>query len=540
VFERYTESARRALFFARYEASELGTRSIETEHLLLGLLRSSQGVTGKLFARAAMTYESVRAAFSDSPQEKVPPSVEIPFSEDMKRVLQHAMEEADRLNHSYIGTEHLLLALLHDVRSAAGAVLARHGMTLDHAREQLRTLVDGTPAAKPLFDVVTRVEPTLTGPSISRSDAIALGGALLEAARRHDIPTMMELYAEDAIAVSPVFGEMKGRAAIAATWETLFSTVADFSVAISHVLVDRDRVAVLGAVEAVDRVGWFGRPATGGPISYRLVLLFTIANGKIVRDERIYDSLGVIERLEKNRVDKELRTAAEVQRALMSRTAQHAHFCESVGDSLPCRAIGGDFFEFFELPSGEAGIVMGDVAGKGPAAALLAAMVQGMFAVEGTTGDGPAATLSRINRRLAARGLESRFVTLIYAVLAADGRLTYSNAGHNPAVLMARDGIRHLSTGGPIVGAFADAAFEEETVQLVDGDLLVMFTDGVTEARGPGDEEFGEHRLMACLRANAGSSPAALLKQTFAAVREFCELIDQGDDITVAVTRFRR
>jgi ketosteroid isomerase-like protein len=361
----------------------------------------------------------------------------------------------------------------------------------------------------------------------------------LDAARRRDIPRLMDFYADGAVALSPVFGAVQGRAAIAATWETLFSTFAEVAVETSGVLVDGDRVAVLSTVRTTDRVGWFGRPATGGPISYRLVLLFTVADGKIVRDERIYDSTGVLERLEKTRLDKELRTAADVQRALVSRTAHVGPFSESVGDSLPCRSIGGDFFEFIELPSGDAGIVLGDVAGKGPAAALLAAMLQGMFAVEAPAGGGPAATLSRINRRLAARHLDSRFATLVYGVLSSDGRLVYSNAGHNPPMLLAADGIRRLTTGGPILGPFADASFEEETLHLHARDTVVMFTDGVTEARSADDEEFTEDRLLASLSTDARSSPIVLLNRIFAAVTEFCQRADQMDDITVTVTRFR-
>jgi len=363
-------------------------------------------------------------------------------------------------------------------------------------------------------------------------------GHLLDAAQRRDIARLMDLYVEDAVAVSPVFGEIRGRAAIAATWQTLFSTFSDIAVDVSDVLVDGDRIAVLSTVATTDRKGWFGRPATGGPISYRLLLLLTVADGRIVHDERIYDSAGVLERLEKARLDKELRTAAEVQRALVSRTTYVASFCESGGDSAPCRAIGGDFFEFFELPSGDVGMVMADVSGKGPAAALLAAMLQGMLAVEAPAESGPAMTLSRINRRLTARSLESRFATLVYGVLSSNGRLIYSNAGHNAPALLARDGIRRLTTGGPILGVFADAVFEEETLHLHDRDTLVMFTDGVTEARNASDEEFGEERLMACLHPDAASTPLAVLHRVFAAVREFCGRADQSDDITVSVTRY--
>jgi ketosteroid isomerase-like protein len=375
---------------------------------------------------------------------------------------------------------------------------------------------------------------------VSRDEALALVEQLLLGASRRDISAIMKLYAEEAVAVSPVFGEVRGRAAIAASWETLFKTLADLTLVISDTLVDGNRVAVLSTLATTDRHGWFGRPATGGPIGYRLVLLLTVAHGGIVHDERIYDSAGVLERLEKARLDKELRTAADVQRALLPRRSHVGQFCESVGDSVPCRTIGGDFFEFLALPSGDAAIVMGDVSGKGPAAALLASLIQGMFAVEATAGGSPASTVSRINRRLAARDLGSRFATLVYGVLSADGRFAYSNAGHNPPMLMARDGVRRLTTGGTILGAFAEAVFEEEILQLQDGDTLVMFTDGVTEALGANDEEFGEERLMKSLGASDVSSAIDLLSHVFTAVREFSPHREPTDDITVTVTRFRQ
>jgi ATP-dependent Clp protease ATP-binding subunit ClpC len=142
MFERYTESARRALFFSRYEASELSRRSIETEHLLLGLLRAGKGVTSRLFIDAKISYEPVRGRLETGAGEKIPASVEIPFSEETKRILNLAVEEADRLRHSYIGTEHLLLGLLHEGQSVAGGILSTYGMRLEAAREQLLTLLN--------------------------------------------------------------------------------------------------------------------------------------------------------------------------------------------------------------------------------------------------------------------------------------------------------------------------------------------------------------------------------------------------------------
>jgi ketosteroid isomerase-like protein len=378
----------------------------------------------------------------------------------------------------------------------------------------------------------------MTQPPTPREQSLALVRHLLDAANRRDSPQVAACYAADAVAVSPVFGEVRGREAISATWLTLFTTFADLTIANVDYLVDGDRVAVLGKISTTDRIGWFGQAPTGSPITYRLVLLFTVIDGLIVHDERIYDSAGIVERLEKARLDKELRTASEVQQALLPRTAHVGRFYESVGDSIPCRAIGGDFFELVELASGDVGIMMGDVAGKGPAAALLAALLQGMFAVEAHGGGSPALTLSRINRRLAARGIEPRFATVVYGVLSQGGTFTYANAGHNPPVLAMRAGARRLTAGGPILGAFADAIFDEETLQLEPLDTLVMFTDGVTEARNPEGEEFGDGRLIDCIAEHGACSPPELMNGVFTAVDGFCQGADQSDDITVTVSRF--
>ena len=116
MFERYTERARRVLFFARYEATQLGSMSIETEHLLLGLIREGKGLTSRIFARSKLSLESIRKEIEGRTilREMVSTSGDIPFSADTNRVLQFAAEEADRLLHTYIGTEHLLLGILRD------------------------------------------------------------------------------------------------------------------------------------------------------------------------------------------------------------------------------------------------------------------------------------------------------------------------------------------------------------------------------------------------------------------------------------------
>ena len=371
-----------------------------------------------------------------------------------------------------------------------------------------------------------------------RNEAIELVRQLEMAVNTHDTARILKFYSDDAVTVSPMLPGTAGLAAIAKGWDTIFSLFPDWTVHLADVLVDDDRIAFLGTAAATDRNGWFGQPATGERIEYRVIVVLTIADGKIVRDERIYDLTGVLQRLEKARLDKELSLAAEVQRVLLSRTRHSTEFCEAVGDSVPCRTIGGDFFELLHLPSGDFGIALGDVAGKGPAAAILAAMIQGMLAVEAQTAGSPSDILTRLNRSLFHRGLQPQFATMAYGVLSPNGRFVCSNAGHNPPIVLMRDGLRRLTVGGPILGVFSDAAFAEETVQLGKGDTVIMFSDGVTEASNSQEQEFGEERLISCVTAAAMKSGSDILREVLSTVQQFCQDTAQTDDITVALTRY--
>jgi ketosteroid isomerase-like protein len=374
---------------------------------------------------------------------------------------------------------------------------------------------------------------------MTREEAAKLAAELQSAINSHVISAIMNCYAEGAVMVSPVFNTVQGRAAIASTWEAIFSTFPDWKVHVDDLLVDGDRLALLGSNMTIDRKGWFGLPPTGAPINYRAVILLTFAGAKIIRDERVYDLGAVLEHVEKARIDQELKAAAEVQGALLPRTARTGSYYEAVGDSVACRAIGGDFFEFLELPSGDCAVALGDVAGKGPAAALLASMLQGMLTSEARTSSSPSSTLYHLNRSLLDRGLGHQFASLVYGVLSPDGGFLYSNAGHNPPIALSGERVSRLTVGGPILGAFNDAAFEEEMVRLKPQDAVIMFSDGVTEARNKQDEEFGEDRLISSVHALHGLMPADITKSILASVREFCEGTQQSDDVTVAVTRFR-
>jgi serine phosphatase RsbU (regulator of sigma subunit) len=245
------------------------------------------------------------------------------------------------------------------------------------------------------------------------------------------------------------------------------------------------------------------------------------------------------ETMEKARLEQEMRIAAEIQQALLPKTRRTGDYFRAAAASIPCRSIGGDFYDYVDLPNGALGFALGDVAGKGPPAALLSAMMQGIFAAQAATTDDPASTISRVNLALYRRGIESRFVTLMYGALQANGTLTYCNAGHNPPLVLGGGGtIRRLETGGPIVGLFENASYEEETVTLTPGDWLVIFSDGVSEALSAEGSEYGEDRIITLARRHPGSEPQELLDALFSDVRAFARGAAQSDDITAMVLRF--
>src|SRR3989454_358548 len=139
MFERYTEKARRVIFFARYEASQFGAPAIEPEHLLLGLMREDKTLTGRFFPRAQITIESIRREIEGRTllRERIPTSVEMPLAPETKRVLHYSHEESDRLQHRHIGTEHLLLGLLREERSMAAQILFERGLRLNAVRDEI-------------------------------------------------------------------------------------------------------------------------------------------------------------------------------------------------------------------------------------------------------------------------------------------------------------------------------------------------------------------------------------------------------------------
>jgi sigma-B regulation protein RsbU (phosphoserine phosphatase) len=241
------------------------------------------------------------------------------------------------------------------------------------------------------------------------------------------------------------------------------------------------------------------------------------------------------EALEKARLEQEIRIAAEIQQALLPKPTQSGGFFDSAGATIPCRSIGGDFFDCIDLPGGVFGFALGDVAGKGPPAALLSALVQGIIAAQTASTDGPAATLTRVNHAMIRRAVAARYATMFYAVLTPEGQLTYCNAGHNPPVVVGKSGVRRLERGGFPAGLFESLPYEEGTLTLDPGDQVVVFSDGVSEALNLAGEEFGEARIIEVASAFVDTNASDVLRELVSSVRAFSTGAPQHDDVTALV-----
>jgi len=244
------------------------------------------------------------------------------------------------------------------------------------------------------------------------------------------------------------------------------------------------------------------------------------------------------EALDKAKFEQELKVAASIQQALLPPGNREGAFFSAAAASVACRAVGGDFYDYVDLPTGGFGFIVGDVAGKGSPAALLAAAVLGMFSAEATYQGSAAPLMTRLNHGLFRRAIEARFLTSFYGMLAPDGSLMYCNAGHNAPMVVSGNGVRRLETGGVVLGLFEHATFDEETVQLQPGDLIVSFSDGVSEAMNSQGDEFTDERLIASINKCRGKQPQEVLDALFADVRAFCGDATQSDDITAVLVRY--
>jgi len=255
--------------------------------------------------------------------------------------------------------------------------------------------------------------------------------------------------------------------------------------------------------------------------------------------------------VEQETLRRDIALASDVQRRLLPDAPPRAECADFAAISVPARRIGGDYYDFVELGDGRIGIALADVSGKGVPAALIMSVVQASLRIISSGGDvAPPRLVALINQFVYRSTPASKYATFFYAQLdERHRRLRYVNAGHNAPYLLragrrstassAPPHIEELTVGGTVVGMFPEMEYEEATVELCPGDVLLVFTDGVPEAHNPEDEEFGEERLQALLRQTAHLPADEISARIGAEMNNWIRDAEQYDDLTFIVMKVR-
>jgi len=270
-----------------------------------------------------------------------------------------------------------------------------------------------------------------------------------------------------------------------------------------------------------------------------LNLLTVMANVAAIRIER--DRLAAAE--ERRRLlERDLDQAAEIQQQLLPSVAPETAGVEMMGFNRPCRTVGGDYYDFVKRTNGKILAALADVAGKGLPAALLTMNLQARVQMLAEHACGPSALAEGLNRAMIRACPMNRFVTLFLCEFdPASCEVAYTNAGHNPPFLVHADGsVEELAGGGPVLGILPDISYEQRVARFKPGDLIVIYSDGVTEAENREEEEFGEQRLQDLARENRSLPLGELIGAVRSAVEEFTAGAPATDDFTLVLVRCSR
>jgi sigma-B regulation protein RsbU (phosphoserine phosphatase) len=240
---------------------------------------------------------------------------------------------------------------------------------------------------------------------------------------------------------------------------------------------------------------------------------------------------------ERKKAEQELTLAQETQESLLPRSLPQFENFRIHAFNNPTRYVGGDFYDFLQLSSGEWMGVLADVSGKGMSAALLSSMVLGALSMEFHYRTQPQEVLNRVNQLLCEKSLPYQFVTLFLFLLSPDGLGQFISAGHNPAYLFrsATGNIEELASNANVLGLFDYVSYESGAFRLDKGDILVVYSDGLPDAQDPQEEMFGEERLLELIRQEAPSGSHALEQKFLKAIEEFTQGMAQTDDITFVI-----
>ena len=267
-----------------------------------------------------------------------------------------------------------------------------------------------------------------------------------------------------------------------------------------------------------------------------LSLLTVMANIAAIRIENA--RLTEIEEAERI-TKRELTQAADIQGSMLPGKAPDVPGTDLAGFNAACRTVGGDYYDFFPFADGRVGMALGDVSGKGFPASLMMMALHARVQVLAEDPSDLAAFMSRLNKATCAKCPSNRFITFFFCVLdIRTGDLAFANAGHNPPILVRASGeAEMLEGGGPVLGILPIAPYGEMHTSLGAGDMLVLYSDGVTEATNRAYEEYGEERFIEALKANRKKTALEIVDAVTRSLTEFAAGAPQADDITLVVAR---
>lgn len=293
----------------------------------------------------------------------------------------------------------------------------------------------------------------------------------------------------------------------------------------------------LGVSEKVFGIIYADSPIAEGRFTEdHLKVLTTLASVAAIRVENAKLTEA---RFQQERLERELQLASEIQQRFQPAAPPVVTGYELQGISFPCYEIGGDYYDFIERDDGRLVIALGDVSGKGTAAALLMSSLHAAIHAQTGSHDTIVETISAVNRYLADNIPPNRFITLFYAELDPEsGAVSFLNAGHNPPLIVHAAGtVEQLASGGLPLGIKADADYREGRTTLQLGDVLVIYSDGVTEAASPNGEEFGPTRLYEVVSRNVDASAAGIRDRIESALTKFSQGTQAADDITLVIVK---
>jgi sigma-B regulation protein RsbU (phosphoserine phosphatase) len=266
----------------------------------------------------------------------------------------------------------------------------------------------------------------------------------------------------------------------------------------------------------------------------RLLAIIAAQSAQIVETARLYEEEKAL-----GRVREEIRLASEIQLGLLPKTNPEIQHYQIAGFSMPAQVVGGDYFDFIRVDDNRLAICLGDVSGKGLPAALLMSNLQATIRGQTVLGQPPKECMKRSNRLMYESTDPHKFATLFYGIMdTSTHRLAYSNAGHDLPYFFSegKDPLR-LESGGLILSVMEDFAYEEAGVDFSPGDLLVVFSDGITEATNEYEEQFGEDRLLEVLLESTDLQPEEIIEKLTASVNQFAGGRPQMDDMTLVVLK---